>query len=328
MSLQGDSDRRRPGTGRDASELDPLYGELVDESCSEGLRYIHRIYLYMPVLDGADVHLNYVVIGEGVPVTLLHGFTLSGRSWQEVISKLPTRFKWVVPDLRGHGATRIPSGAPCTMDACTRDLEMLWDHLGIERTHLVGYSMGGRLALHVAARRPERVLSLLTIGAHAGLDEEAREGRRQGDEALAQRIETEGLEAFVDYWSALPLLAGVERRGPAFTAQLRAERMTNHVHGLAKSLRGMGAGAMEPVWEQLAQLTCPCTFVAGQLDHGYVASARRLASTVVNGRLEVVVRAGHAVHLERPEAFANVLTAHLARAEPKSEASPSSSTWD
>lgn len=282
----------------------------------------------MPVLDGADVHLNYVVIGEGVPVTLLHGFTLSGRSWQEVISKMPAGWRWVVPDLRGHGATRIPSGAPCTMDACTADLEMLWDHLGIERTHLVGYSMGGRLALHVAARRPERVLSLLTIGAHAGLDEEAREGRRQGDEALAQRIETHGLEAFIDYWSRLPLLAGVERRGPSFTAQLRAERMSNHVHGLAKSLRGMGAGGMEPVWDQLAQLKCPCTFVAGQLDHGYVASARRLASTVVDGRVEVVQRSGHAVHLERPEAFAKVLTAHLARAEPKSEESPSSSTLD
>lgn len=282
----------------------------------------------MPMLDGDDVHLNYVVIGDGVPVTLLHGFTLSGRSWHEVISKMPAGWMWVVPDLRGHGGTRIPSGAPCTMDACAADLEMLWDHLGIERTHLVGYSMGGRLALHTAAHRPERILSLVTIGAHAGLEEEAREGRRQGDEALAQRIETDGLEAFIDYWSNLPLLAGVERRGPSFIAQLRAERMSNHVHGLAKSLRGMGAGGMEPVWDQLTRLKCPCTFVAGQLDHGYVASARRLASTVVNGRLEIVLRAGHAVHLERPEAFARVLTAHLAATEPKSEESPSSSTWE
>lgn len=282
----------------------------------------------MPVLDGKDVHLNYVVIGEGVPVTLVHGFTLSGRSWQEVISKMPAGWRWVVPDLRGHGATRIPSGAPCTMDACMGDLEMLWDHLGIERTHLVGYSMGGRLALHVAARRPERVVSLLTIGAHAGLEEEAREGRRQGDEALAQRIEKDGLEAFVDYWGSVPLLAGVERRGPSFTAQLRAERMSNHVAGLAKSLRGMGAGRMDPVWDELAKVQFPCTFVAGQLDHGYVASARRLASTVVNGRAEVVLRAGHAVHLERPEAFARLLTAHLEATEPKSETSPSSSTWD
>ncbi len=200
------------------------------------------------------------------------------------------------------------------MDACLADLEMLWDHLGIERTHLVGYSMGGRLALHVAARKPERLLSLVTIGAHAGLDEGAREGRRLGDEALAQRIESDGLEAFVKYWSGLPMFAGLERRGPSFVAQLRAERMSNTVAGLACSLRGMGAGVMEPLWGELASVTAPSTFVAGQLDHGYVASARRLAASVPHGRIEVVLRAGHAVHQERPEAFAHALAAHLAAA--------------
>jgi 2-succinyl-6-hydroxy-2,4-cyclohexadiene-1-carboxylate synthase len=182
--------------------------------------------------------------------------------------------------------------------------------------------MGGRLALHVAARRPERILSLLTIGAHAGLEEEAREGRRQGDEALAQRIEQDGLEAFVDYWSSLPLFAGLERRGPAFLAQVRAERMNNHVAGLACSLRGMGAGVMEPLWDDLISESFPCTFVAGQLDHGYVTSARRLASTVPNGRVEVVPRAGHTVHQERPEAFARLLGDHLTAATAPSSSTP------
>jgi 2-succinyl-6-hydroxy-2,4-cyclohexadiene-1-carboxylate synthase len=275
------------------------------------------------ILEGADVRLSYFVAGEGTPVTLLHGFTQSGRSWLEVISRMPAGYLWVVPDLRGHGETRTAPDAQCTMDACTADLEMLWDHLGVRRTHLVGYSMGGRLALHVAARRPQRILSLLTIGAHAGLEEEAREGRRRGDAALAQRIEDDGLEAFVNYWSSLPLFAGLERRGPAFVAQVRAERLNNHVAGLACSLRGMGAGAMEPVWDDLAQLTIPSTFVAGQLDHGYVASARRLAGTVPNGRVEVVPRAGHTVHQERPDAFARVLASHLAPAA----AAPTGDDW-
>ena len=280
----------------------------------------------MALLEGDDVRLNYEVIGEGTPVTLLHGFTQSGRSWREVISNLPDGWKWVVPDLRGHGETRVRPGAPHSMEACTADLEMLWDHLGIARTHLVGYSMGGRLALHVAATRPERILSLLTIGAHGGLDEDAREGRRRGDEALAQRIEKDGLEAFVNYWSSLPLFAGLERRGPSFVAQVRAERMSNHVAGLAESLRGMGAGAMRPVWDELAHVRCSCTFVAGQLDHGYVASARRLAASVPDGRVVIVQRAGHTVHQERPDAFARLLLAHLEAATPKSEPSASSST--
>lgn len=275
------------------------------------------------ILEGADVRLNYFVAGEGAPVTLLHGFTQSGRSWQEIISIMPAGWRWVVPDLRGHGDTRVKPGAPFTMDACTADLEMLWDHLGIERTHLVGYSMGGRLALHVAARRPERILSLLTIGAHAGLAEEAREGRRLGDEALAQRIEQDGVEAFVKYWSSLPLFAGLERRGPSFVTQLRAERMGNTAAGLAASLRGMGAGVMEPLWNDLARVAVPSTFVAGHLDHGYVASARRLVAAVPHGRLEVVLRAGHSVHQERPEAFARVLATHLTAATEKVSSSTS-----
>lgn len=275
----------------------------------------------MPVLAGDDVRLNYVDTGEGAPVTLLHGFTQSARSWQEIVSKMPAGYRWIVPDLRGHGETRVRPGAPHTMDACTGDLAMLWDHLDISSTHLVGYSMGGRLALHVAARRPERLKSLLTVGAHAGLEESAREERRQADEALAERIETEGLQEFVNYWSRLPIFAGLERRGPAFLAQLAAERMRNHTAGLAASLREMGAGTMEPVWDELAHVKVPATFVAGQLDHRYVQQARHLQSAVPGSRIEVVTRAGHTVHQERPEAFARLLAAHLAAARDETSSS-------
>ncbi len=265
----------------------------------------------MPIVDGADVRLNYFVVGEGTAATLLHGFTQSGRSWREVISTMPQGWRWVVPDLRGHGGTQTSPGAAFSMDACAADLEMLWDELGIEHTHLVGYSMGGRLALHVAARRQRRLTSILTIGAHAGLDGDAREGRRRDDEALAQRIEREGIEAFVEYWSALPMFAGLEKRGPTFVAEVRAERLRNSVSGLAASLRGMGAGVMDPVWRDLAQVGVPGTFVAGRLDDRYVAFASRLASAVPKGRLEIVPGAGHAVHLERPGEFARVLEVHL-----------------
>jgi len=266
------------------------------------------------ILDVGDASLSYFVTGEGRPVTLLHGFTQSGRSWRELIGKLPAGYRWIVPDLRGHGETQIWKGASCSMDACTADLVKLWDALEVERTHLVGYSMGGRLALHIATHRPDRVLSVFTIGAHAGLEEDAREGRRRGDEALAQRIEKDGIEAFVNYWGAQPMFAGIERRGPTYAAEVRSDRLRNHVAGLACSLRGMGAGAMEPLWDRLAHIEFPCTFVAGQLDHGYVASARKLAATVPNSRVEIVPRAGHAVHQERPDAVARALTFHLAAA--------------
>jgi 2-succinyl-6-hydroxy-2,4-cyclohexadiene-1-carboxylate synthase len=278
------------------------------------------------ILEAGDARLSYFVAGDGPPVTLLHGFTQSSRSWREVMAHMPEGWRWIVPDLRGHGETQIKQDAACSMDACAVDIVRLWDELGVERSHLVGYSMGGRLALHLAARHPDRLLSLLTIGAHAGLEEDAREGRRRGDEGLAERIQKDGVEAFVNYWGSLPLFAGLERRGPAYVAEVRAERMRNHVAGLACSLRGMGAGAMQPLWDDLAHVKFPCTFVAGQLDHGYVASARRLAATVPHARFEIVPRAGHAAHQERPDAFARLLASHLAAATAAGVSSSSSTT--
>jgi 2-succinyl-6-hydroxy-2,4-cyclohexadiene-1-carboxylate synthase len=258
-------------------------------------------------------------------ITLLHGFTLAGASWDEVVSKMPGA-RCVAPDLRGHGRSWRERGIECTMDACTHDLEMLWDRLGVTSSHVVGYSMGGRLALHVATRLPERVRSLLTIGAHAGLEGDAREARRQADEALAARLEVGGIEPFVNYWSAQPMFAGLERRGAGFTARVRALRLANDPAGLAASLRGMGAGAMEPVWGDLPKLQIPCTFVAGEHDAAFVAAARRLGAAVAGSHVELIPRAGHAAQMERPAAFLRVLQAHLARSAVDTDSPTSSLT--
>jgi pimeloyl-ACP methyl ester carboxylesterase len=186
--------------------------------------------------------------------------------------------------------------------------------------------MGGRLALHVAVRLPERIHSVLTISAHAGLDEQARSARRQGDEALAERIERDGVEPFVNYWSAQQLLAGLDRRGSGLTALLRGQRLSNRPEGLAASLRGMGGGAMRPLWGELGRIACPCTFVAGREDPAYVAYAQRLVGAVPGARLEIVPRAGHVVQLERPAVCARILTTHLRGAATTSAGSTTSST--
>jgi 2-succinyl-6-hydroxy-2,4-cyclohexadiene-1-carboxylate synthase len=241
-------------------------------------------------------------------VTLLHGFTLNGASWDELVAKMPEGWKWIAPDLRGHGTAPT---SPATMDDCAADLVALWDQLGIERSHVVGYSMGGRLALHVAVRLPERTRSLLTIGAHAGLDDEARATRRQADEALAQRIEREGVEAFLRYWESLPMFAGIKRRGPDFAAWLHRLRTGNRADGLAASLRGMGVGAMEPLWDELHAIDLPCTFVAGEDDAPFMRAAARLSHTVDRSRIRSVRDSGHSVHFEQPDAAASIFADHL-----------------
>ena len=241
-------------------------------------------------------------------VTLLHGFTLTGASWDELAAKMPGRWKWIAPNLRGHG---FAPTSPATMDDCAADLVALWNDLGIERSHVVGYSMGGRLALHVAVRLPERTRSLLAIGAHAGLEEDARPTRRQADEALAERIEREGVESFVRYWESLPMFAGIKRRGADFAAWLHWLRMGNGADGLAASLRGMGAGAMDPLWDELATIDLPCTFVAGEDDAPFVQAAARLKETVAGSRIRIVPDSGHSVQFEQPDAAASILADHL-----------------
>ena len=267
----------------------------------------------MPELELPDVRLHYTQEGAGPALTLLHGFTQSLDSWRELMDQLPPAWRIVRLDLRGHGRSRTAAGAPHTLEACAADVEELWRHLGITRSHLAGYSMGGRLALHIAATRPGRLLSLVTIGAHAGLPPAERRRRRVEDIRLAAEIEAEGIEAFVDRWSRRALFAGQSRRGPEFEAALRAQRLANEPEGLAAALRGMGAAEMEPLWRRLHLVGCPALFIAGAEDSAYAKHAQRLAAAVPKGTALLVEGAGHAAHLEQPQAVATALAAHLSR---------------
>jgi len=231
------------------------------------------------------------------------------RSWDEQRSLLGRGWRVVAPDLPGFGQSL---DAEPSMSGAAEALVAVWDAMGIERTHLAGYSLGGRLALHVAVAHPDRVASLITLGAHAGLEGGERAARRQADLELAARVEREGIDWFAGYWAALSLFSGLARRGPDFLAGLDRARRGLDAAGVAASLRGMGAGAMEPLWDRLPAITAPCTFVAGAEDTRFVAFAERLGAAVPRGMVELVPDAGHAAHLEQPDAFFEVLAAHLA----------------
>lgn len=241
------------------------------------------------------------------PYLLLHGFTGAVSNWERVISALSERAYVLAPDLLGHGLTDAPADpARYAMPSAAADLFALWQQLELPPVHLVGYSMGGRLALYTALAYPRMVARLTLESASPGLETEAeRAARRAADEALADRIEREGLPAFVTSWENLPLFAtqSVEAK-----ASLRPARLAQRPHGLANSLRGMGTGAQPSLWSRLLELTMPVHLIVGALDAKFVAINQRMQVLIPGARLTLIPDAGHTTHLEQPVAYLQALT--------------------
>ena len=234
------------------------------------------------------------------PLVLLHGFTQTGRSWAPTVAALGERYRAIAPDIRGHGAAA--DERPVDFSSVCADVLAL----APDRFALAGYSMGGRIALALAVAAPDRVSRLVLISASPGLaDTGERSARRASDEALADRIESEGIEAFASYWSSLPLFAG---QPAAVAAAAHAERLSQSPAGLASALRGLGTGVMEPLWDRLPELTMPVTLIVGERDTKFRAVGERMAAAIPHASLHVVPGTGHAPQLEAPEAVAALLT--------------------
>ncbi|MBK7918181.1 MAG: 2-succinyl-6-hydroxy-2,4-cyclohexadiene-1-carboxylate synthase [Chloroflexi bacterium] len=261
-----------------------------------------------------DVQYNLEISGQGErPLLLLHGFTGSSQNWQPVLPVLGERFMVIAVDLLGHGRSSIPARpARYMIESAAADLINLLDQFDIEQVNLLGYSMGGRLALYLATQYPQRCQTLILESASPGLaDKTARAERRQQDNALAERIEREGIETFVDYWESLPLWTSQAQLPAETRAALREQRLQNNPLGLMNSLRGMGTGAQLSVWTHLPRLTMPVLLVTGELDAKFAAINREMADLIPGSRLSVVPDAGHTVHLERPQRYAELVRGFL-----------------
>ena len=271
-------------------------------------------------LDGLGLHVE--VSGSGPPLVLLHGFTGSADSWRDLAAVLAAEYTTIAPDLVGHARSDAPAAVDrYRMPRAVDDLVALLRALGHERAAWLGYSLGGRTSLQLAVRHPEAVAALILEGASPGIADDAeRAARVRADGALAERIERDGVEAFVDHWEQVPLFASQRALPAAARAAVRATRLGHTATGLANSLRGMGAGAADPLHDRLAELRAPALLLAGSLDTRYAAVARELARTLANATMHGIDGAGHAAHLERPDAFRAALLDFLRPAYPGARA--------
>lgn len=264
----------------------------------------------MPHVDVDGLALNVDRYGMGLPVVLLHGFTGSRTSWYDSVRAIEGEFTTLSVDLIGHGW----SGSPPTveryeMSRAVADLVTMVRKIGFERAIWVGYSLGGRTALQLAIEHPDAVSALVLEGASPGLaTSKERDDRIAADEVLAQKVENEGVEAFIDYWQAIPLWDSQKTTlSEPQRVALRQQRLAQRATGLANSLRGMGTGSQAWVGDRLGGLNVPVLLTAGRLDTKFSAIAAEMAQATPDARLEIIEDAGHCAHLEQPAAFNAVL---------------------
>lgn len=235
----------------------------------------------------------------GPRMVFLHGFTQTGRTWLPVATAFARDHEVLLVDAPGHGG----SAAVRTDLRRTADLV---GQTGGEATY-IGYSMGGRICLHLALTHPHLVQRLVLVSATAGIAEDAeRAARRDADDALAASIERDGVEPFLERWLAQPLFAGLEP-----TANDRAERLRNTAEGLASSLRMAGTGTQDPLWDRLRELTMPVLVLAGERDTKFIDIGRQLAAGIPRAAFAAVPGAGHAAHLEQPGVTASIIAEFL-----------------
>lgn len=235
----------------------------------------------------------------------LHGFTETDESWTETLARDIPGLR--CPLLPGHG------GRPCRADnslsQAAADLVATFPN---EPVDVLGYSMGGRLAINVALHHPQRVRRLILVSCHPGIrDQQERDTRRRRDESLAQVLEEDGIGPFMAWWETQPALKPSRPFPAAIAESVRARRLNQDPIGLASCLRALGGGAMDPVWHRLGELRMPVLLISGASDARYMRIMDEMAAAIPDRRREVVLKSGHAVHRERPQVVAQMVGAFV-----------------
>jgi len=243
--------------------------------------------------------------GQGQPLLLLHGFTGSGADFLPFFRALSGQWRVIAIDLPGHGQTSVldASRGPerMSLPSISADLLAVCEQIGAAHPVVFGYSLGGRIALGVAAEHPLWPTALILESASPGLATVVERSQRQAsDERLAQVLEADGLASFLTYWQSVPLFATQQTVvGSALRRQHR-HRLKQRAEALAASLRGSGVGSQPSYWPSLSQIRLPVLLLTGEQDLKFAAIASGMAQFMPNAAHRIIPHAGHNTHLEFP----------------------------
>jgi 2-succinyl-6-hydroxy-2,4-cyclohexadiene-1-carboxylate synthase len=262
---------------------------------------------------GINTHVEIKGEENLTTIVFLHGFTGSTASWREITKLLKGKYRTIAVDLTGHGKSGIPEDVHrYSMEQQVEDLEELFTELSLQQFILVGYSMGGRVALAYTVRHSMRISSLVLESSSPGLrTKEERIERQVADSRLAARITTDGLLAFIDFWGNIPLFASQKTLTEENQLAVRNERLSQSEIGLSNSLLGIGTGSQASYWDSLGTINLPVLLITGELDTKFVNISRELQKSLPNVRHETIEHAGHAIHVEKPATFATMIEEHI-----------------
>lgn len=262
-------------------------------------------------IDGLNYHIEEK--GEGFPLLLFHGFTGDSETWRPFFEEWSAHSRLIAVDIIGHGKTDSPEEIDrYQLTSVVEDIKKLLGRLQIDKADLLGYSMGGRLALSFALMYPQYVRKLILESASPGLAAALeREKRREQDEKLGKFILEQGIEAFVDYWENIPLFATQKNLAPAKRAAIRQQRLANTAIGLHHSLVGMGTGAQPSWWQHLHKVEAETLLITGSLDEKFCQIAAKMKDSISDCTWIEVGDCGHAIHVEKADKFGTIVKSFL-----------------
>ncbi|WP_226670281.1 2-succinyl-6-hydroxy-2,4-cyclohexadiene-1-carboxylate synthase [Metabacillus litoralis] len=262
---------------------------------------------------GIEYHVEVTTNNEDADtLVLLHGFTGSTKSWIEVVKEFPS-YNILLIDIIGHGETESPlDSSRYTMKEVVEDIVTILDNLHLDRVYMLGYSMGGRLALSFATAYPKRVKRLILESSSPGIDDSVlREDRKHADQKLAEEITRKGIVEFVNKWENIPLFLSQKRLPAEKRERIRKQRLKNSPVGLSNSLMGMGTGTQPSLWTKLSCLKIPVLILCGEQDKKFCEIAKKMQNLLENSIIKEINSTGHAIHVEQPHFFGKIVNEFL-----------------
>jgi len=273
----------------------------------------------MPTITADDgVTLYTETAGTGAPLLFIHEFAGDHRSWEPQVRFFSSGYRCITYAARGYPPSDVPEDRTAySQDRAVADAVAVLDGLDVSRAHLVGLSMGGFTALHLALRHPCRVASAVVAGTGYGALPECQQAFRAECEAIASAFESEGARRLAARYALGPARVQFQNKNPRGWAEFCAALGEHSAQGAALTMRGVQAArpSLYDLQDELAQVRTPVLVVVGDEDEGCLETALMLKRIIGASGLAILPRTGHTANLEEPDVFNWVVDRFLAAVE-------------